>query len=120
MIKKLSHQTKYQRQYRKEATLTMTVKDIENTTVIMIIKSVEQKVGIGKLIGLRRKNNNEFEITLESELDCDSLLNGIMINGQECEIRRLCATERMISFMSLPSYIDDEEIIQKFIHFVTP
>lgn len=41
MIKKLSHQTKYQRQYRKEATLTMTVKDIENTTVIMIIKSVE-------------------------------------------------------------------------------
>lgn len=121
MIKKLSKQTKYQREYRKEATLTMTVKDIENTTIIMIIKSVEEKVGIGKLIGLRRKNNNDFEMTMESEMDCDSLLNGIMINGQECEIRKLCATERMVSFLSLPSYIDDDEIIQKLINWgVTP
>lgn len=121
MIMKLSKQTKYQREYRKEATLTMTVKDIENTTIIMIIKSVEEKVGIGKLIGLRRKNNNDFEMTMESEMDCDSLLNGIMINGQECEIRKLCATERMVSFLSLPSYIDDDEIIQKLINWgVTP
>ncbi len=91
----------------------MTVKDIEDTTIISIIKAVEDKFGIGKLIGLRRKNNNEFEMTMESEMDCDTLLNGIMINGQECEIRKLCATERMVSFLSLPSYIEDEEIIQK-------
>ncbi len=71
----------------------------------MIIKVVEDKFGIGKLIGLRRKNNNDFEMTMESEMDCDSLLNGIMINGQECEIRKLCATERMVSFLSLPSCI---------------
>ncbi len=105
MMKKLSKQTRYQREYKKEATVTMTVKDIENTTIIMIIKAVEDKFGIGKLIGLRRKNNNDFEMTMECEMDCDSLLNGIMINGQECEIRKLCATERMVSFLSLPSCI---------------
>ncbi|XDV21815.1 hypothetical protein PO909_026835 [Leuciscus waleckii] len=87
----------------------------------MIIKAVEEKVGIGKLIGLRRKANNEFEMTMESEMDSDLLLNGIMINGQECEIRKLCATERMVSFLSLPSYIEDEEISQKLINWgVTP
>lgn len=52
IIKKLSKQTRYQREYKKEATLTMTVKDLENITV-MIIKAVEEKVEIGKLIGLR-------------------------------------------------------------------
>ncbi len=87
MMKKLNKQTRYQREYKKEATVTMTVKDIEDTTIISIIKAVEDKFGIGKLIGLRRKNNNEFEMTMESEMDCDTLLNGIMINGQECEIR---------------------------------
>ncbi len=121
MMKKLSKQTRYQREYKKEATVTMTVKDIENTTIKMIIKAVEEKFGIGKLIGLRRKNNNDFELTMESEMDCDSLLNGIMINGQECEIRKLCATERMVSFLSLPSYIEEEEIIQKLTNWgVTP
>ena len=121
MINKLSKQTRYQREYKKEATLTMTVKDIENITILMIIKAVEEKVGMGKLIGLRRKNNYDFEMTMESEMDCDLLLNGIMINGQECEIRKLCATERMVSFLSLPSYIEDEEISQKLINWgVTP
>ncbi len=62
-------------------------------------------------------NNNEFKMTMESEMDCDALLNGIMINGQECEIRKLCATERMVSFLSLPSYIEDEEIIQKLMNW---
>ncbi len=121
MMKKLNKQTRYQREYKKEATVTMTVKDIEDTTIISIIKAVEDKFGIGKLIGLRRKNNNEFEMTMESEMDRDTLLNGIMINGQECEIRKLCATERMVSFLSLPSYIEDEEIIQKLTNWgVTP
>jgi hypothetical protein len=121
MIKRVSNQARYQREYKKEATLTMTVKDIDNITIIMIIKAVEDKVGIGKLIGLRRKSNNEFEMTLGSEMDCDLLLNGIMINGQECEMRKLCATERMVSFLSLPSYIEDDEISQKLINWgVTP
>lgn len=79
----------------------------------MILKAAEGKVGSGKLIRLRRKIINDFELTMETEMDCDALLNRVMINGQECEIRKLCATERMVSFLSLPNYIEDEEIIQK-------
>lgn len=66
----------------------MTVKNTENITILMIIKAIEEKVGIGKLIGLRRKTNSDFEMTMETEMYCDLLLNGLMINGQECEIRK--------------------------------
>lgn len=97
------------------------VRDIENSTINNIIKAVEDKVGIGKLLGLRRKNNNEFELTMESEKECEILLNGLMINGEECEMKKLCATEKMVSFLNLPSYIQDEEIQQKLSNWgVTP
>ncbi len=84
MINRLKKQTRYQREYKKEATLTLNVKDIENTTIIMIIKAVEDKSEIGKIIGLRRKANNDFELTMQNALDCEDLLDGIMINGQKC------------------------------------
>ncbi len=100
MINRLKKQTRYQREYKKEATLTLNVKDIENTTIIMIIKAVEDKSGIGKIIGLWRKANNDFELTMQNELDCEDLLDGIMINGQKCDIRKLCATEKMVSFLN--------------------
>jgi len=54
-IKKTKSQTKYQRDYKKKTTLTMTVNDPEKITVMMIIKAVEEKTGIGKLYGLRKK-----------------------------------------------------------------
>lgn len=113
MLNKLKKQARYQREYKKEATLTMMVRDIENSIINNIIKVVEDKVGIGKLLGPRRKNNNEFELTMESDKKCEILINGLMINGEECEVKKLCATEKMVSFLNLPSYIHDDEIQQK-------
>lgn len=104
---------RYQREYKKETTLTMNVKNPEHLTVMMIIKAVEDKTGIGKLHGLRKKTDFEYELTLEKETDCEHILDGILINGQMCEMRKLCATERMDSFLNLPNYISNEEVLKK-------
>lgn len=56
MINKLRGKLRYQREYKRETTLTMNVKNPEQLTVMMIIKAVEDKTGMGKLHGLRKKN----------------------------------------------------------------
>ncbi len=66
-MKRIKSQSKYQRDYKKEATLTMTVNDPEKITMMMIIKAVEEKTGIGKLYGLRKKSNFDYELTMENE-----------------------------------------------------
>lgn len=114
-MKRIKSQSKYQRDYKKEATLTMTVNDPDKITVMMIIKAVEEKTGIGKLYGLRKKSNFEYELTMENEMDCDKLMDGLMVDGQICEFKKLCKTERMVSFLHLPNYIKDDEIIQKLV-----
>ncbi len=35
--------------------------------MMMIIKAVEEKTGIGKLYGLRKKSNFDYELTMENE-----------------------------------------------------
>ncbi len=37
-----------------------------------------------------------------------------LVDGQFSEIKKLCKTERMVSFLDLTSYIKDEEIIQNW------
>lgn len=114
-LKKIRSESKYQREYKKEATLTMKVNDPEKITVLMIIKAVEEKTGIGKLYGLRKKTNLDYELTMEHEMDCEKLTDGLLVDGQFCEIKKLCTTERMVSFLHLPNYIKDNEIIQKLV-----
>lgn len=97
------------------------MKNPEQFTIMMTIKAVEDTTGIGKLYGLRKTTEFEYELTLEKEEDCEQLLDGIQINGQCCEIRKLCATERMVSFLHLPNYINDEDVLQKLTSWgVTP
>lgn len=114
-MKEIKTRSKYQRDYKKEATLTMTVNDPEKITVMMIIKTVEEKTGVGKLFGLRKKSNFDYELTMENQTDCDKLKDGLLIDGQFCKIKKLCEIERMVSFLLLPNYIKDDEIIQKLV-----
>lgn len=60
----------------------MTVNDPEKISVMMIIKAVEEKTGFGKLYGLRKKSNFDYELTMENEMDCDKLIDGLLIDGK--------------------------------------
>ncbi len=47
--------------------------------------------------------------------DCDKLMDGLLLDGQFEIKKKLCKTERMVSFLHLPNYIKDKEIIQKLV-----
>lgn len=120
-MKRLKQQTKFQREYKKEATLIINLDTLQKVTAMDLIKAIEERIGFGKLIGLRQRPVNEYELTLENEELCEEMSEGIMINGHLCEVRRLCVTERMVSFLRLPTYISDEEILMKLTNWgVTP
>jgi len=48
-------------------------------------------------------------------MDCDKVRDGLLVDGQFCKIKKLCEIERMVSFLHLPNYIKDDEIIQKLV-----
>lgn len=108
-----STERKTKRIYAKEATATIDVGKVQNGGAEDIIRAIKDKIGVGKILAVRPKLNKQYEVTFEKEEDCDVLLNGLQIKGQTCEVRKLQERENVVSFMHLPVYLDDEDIIEK-------
>lgn len=101
------------RVYKKEATITVDLRDEKEVRALDIIKAVTGKIGEGKILAVRPKQINEYEITLEQEEDTEILMNGLDINGMSFEVKRLYNRDYVVSFMHLPAYIEDEDILSK-------
>ncbi|KAK3519552.1 hypothetical protein QTP86_003836 [Hemibagrus guttatus] len=50
---------------------------------------------------------------MEKEETCDKLIDGLRINGVDCEVKNLQSRVYVVSFMHLPVYLDDREILGK-------
>ncbi|KAI2645421.1 Gag-Pol polyprotein [Labeo rohita] len=101
------------RVYLKEATVTVDVGQVKDARAVDIIKAVVERIGDGRILAVRPKQMKEYEITLEHEDDTELLIDGLMINGKNCEVKRLQNRDYVVSFMHLPVYIVDEEILNK-------
>lgn len=99
--------------YLKEATVVLDLKGNKEVKAMDIIKVVSEKIGFGKLLAVRPKYGEEYELTVEGAELCDVLLDGMEIKGQFFEIRRLEVKEHMVSFLHLPAYLEDEVIENK-------
>ncbi|KAK3549652.1 hypothetical protein QTP86_005416 [Hemibagrus guttatus] len=62
---------------------------------------------------LRPRQGKEYELTMEKEETCDKLIDGLRINGVDCEVKNLQSRVYVVSFMHLPVYLDDREIFGK-------
>lgn len=101
------------RVYLKEATITIDVAEVQNGGAEDIIKAIAEKVGEGKILAVRPKQHGLYEVTLEKEELCDELLNGLEIKGIKCETKKLQDREYVVSFMHLPVYLEDMDILDK-------
>lgn len=104
---------KKQRTYSKEATATIDISKVQNGGAEDIIRAIKEKIGVEKILAVRPKTNKQYEVTFETEEDCDELLNGLQIKGQSCDVKKLQDREYVVSFMHLPVYLEDEAIIAK-------
>uniref|UniRef100_A0A9J7YPY9 CCHC-type domain-containing protein n=1 Tax=Cyprinus carpio carpio TaxID=630221 RepID=A0A9J7YPY9_CYPCA len=102
-----------ERKYLKEATVIVNVENVSEVRAVDIIKAVTDKCGYGKILALRPRQGKEYELTMEKEETCDELTEGLLIKGVNCEIKKLQNRDYVVSFMHLPVYLADEEILNK-------
>jgi len=99
------------RVYVKEATVTVDLTEVRGAKAEDIIKAVTEKIGVGKILAVRQMDN--YEVTLEKEEDTEKLMDGLIINGKNCEVQKLKNRDYVVSIMHLPAYLDDEDILKK-------
>lgn len=104
---------KKQRIYSKEATVIVDISNVQNGGAVDIIGAITEKIGVEKILAVRPKMNKQYEVTFETEDVCDELINGLEIKGQICGIKKLQDREFVVSFMHLPVYLGDKDIIEK-------
>lgn len=107
--------------YSKEATVIVDLTELRDARAEDIIKAVNEKVGGGKILAVRPRHGKEYEITLTNTDVCEDLEDFLMIKGKLCEIRKLQTREYVVSFIHLPAYIADSDILEKLHNWgVTP
>lgn len=107
---KETRKKKVKRMYKKEATITVDLRDEKEVRAMDIIKAVAEKIGEGKILAVRPKQTNEYEVTLEREEDTGFLMDGLDIKGMTFEVKSLQNRDYVVSFMHLPAYTEDVDI----------
>lgn len=102
-----------ERIYSKEATVIVNLTEMRDARAEDIMKAVNERLGRGKILAVRPRQGKEYEVTLINTDACEDLEEGLMIKEKLCEIRRLQTREYVVSFIHLPAYIGDAEILDK-------
>lgn len=100
-------------EYKREWTVLIESEDILQLNVMTLIKEIELVVGHGALLALRPKQNRQFEATLNSEIACEKIEDGLMYKAQRVGVKRLHKSEVLVSFLHLPPDVNDREILDR-------
>lgn len=100
-------------EYKREWTVLIESEDIVQLNVMTLIKEIELVVGHGALLALRPKQNKQFEATLNSEIACEKIEDGLMYEAQRIGVKRLHKSEVLVSFLHLPPDVKDKEILDR-------
>ncbi|KAL0152233.1 hypothetical protein M9458_051956 [Cirrhinus mrigala] len=98
---------------QEEVTVIVNVENVIEVRAEDIIKAVTEQCGHGKILALKPRQGKEYELTMEKEETCDKLIDGLRIKGVDCEVKNLQNRDYVVSFMHLPVYLDDKEILEK-------
>ncbi|KAK2878157.1 hypothetical protein Q8A73_014591 [Channa argus] len=67
----------------------------------------------GGVIAFRETGINKYEVTVKNEAGKKRLLDGFKIGRAVVMVKNLSVDELVVSFLNLPAYIADEEILEK-------
>ena len=66
----------------------------------------------GEVIGCRFKNPKSYELTMKNEEGKAKMMDGLRIQNNTVTAREINNDEMVVSFINLPTYIDDENYEQ--------
>lgn len=99
-----------QMKFEKELTVVLEI-DGGEITSMNLIKATKDMCG--KITACRMINKNKYEVTVVSMQAKGRLLDGFRVGEARIHGREVTSDELVVSFMGLPAYIEDGEIITK-------
>ena len=83
----------------------------------VLIEKVVKLCGEGSILACVPMYWNVFELTLDGNAPAQILLDGIEIKDRIYECRKVINDIKVVSFLHLPAYVEDDEIIEKVTEF---
>lgn len=99
------------RSYGKELTVCVELQGEESITTTELMKNVRELCG--GLLACRTTGDRRYELTMSHQRGKDRLLEGFKIGEVRIIARELRNDEMVVSFLNLPAYITDDEILGK-------
>lgn len=110
---------KESRTYEKELTVEVEIQGEDRVTMMELLKKVKEECG--NVIACRFKTPKKYELTMLDTNGKEKLMDGLKIGNSIIVANELTRSELVVSFIALPAYITDEEILVKLrIWGVTP
>ena len=81
------------------------------TTVMDLMRCVRELCG--GLLGCRYLTENKFEMTMSHPRGKERLMEGFKMGETRVHAREIVNDELVVSFMNLPFYVEDQEILEK-------
>ncbi len=103
------------RNYEKQLTVLVEIEGEDRITMMEVLKKVREECGV--VIGCRYKTPREYELTMEEERGKEKILDGLKIKNSRVVAKEISSTEMVVSFLGLPTYIQDEEILRKLMEW---
>ncbi|KAM9700229.1 uncharacterized protein ACNS7B_003255 [Menidia menidia] len=99
--------------YEKEKTVFLELEGGVGLSPMMLLKATKEVCGT--VLACRMVTKDKFEMTVVSQAAKERLLDGFRVGETRVHGRDINTDELMVSFMGLPAYIQDEEILLKLL-----
>lgn len=104
-------QTKQMAKYERENTLQIEIVGEDKVSSIELMKTI--RMLCGGLLACRLLTERKYEVTMSSTEGKKRLLDGFKMGSTKVMAKELTNDELVVSFLGLPAYIPDEDILQK-------
>ncbi|XP_061621374.1 uncharacterized protein LOC133473967 [Phyllopteryx taeniolatus] len=99
------------RRYEKELTLILEIDNGDAITPLILIRGTAEVCG--SITACRVIAKDKYEVTVNSVNAKEKLLDGFCIGSARIHGREVTSDELVVSFMGLPAYIEDNDILEK-------
>ncbi|ESO87492.1 hypothetical protein LOTGIDRAFT_145975, partial [Lottia gigantea] len=106
------------RHYNKECTVIFRVKDVKKLDINKLIDAVEERIGLGNCYGCVPRNPDIIEVTVDCVNNAIIISDGVEVDSDFLSGEILYSRYMVVSILNLPTYIEDDVIVQKLENFV--
>ena len=103
------------KKYSKDCTVRIEGIQTDSVKAITVIESVEKITGLNTVLAVVENDAVSYDVTLNSKEDATKLVQGVEIESTDYNCSLLFSDTTVVSFMKLPSFIEDKEIINRLV-----